>query len=130
MSVNVWAIALDVALWPLLILGAGFMRGNLIAQVGSLYPAGDPRSANGIQIYYAMVNIGGFIALYGVAETVALIDDALAGRDPRVKVALYVASADADPFSEAAIRAARSELSPRERRCAVFSSRRASRIAR
>jgi POT family proton-dependent oligopeptide transporter len=46
----------------LLILGAGFMRGNLIAQVGSLYPAGDPRSANGIQIYYAMVNIGGFAA--------------------------------------------------------------------
>jgi POT family proton-dependent oligopeptide transporter len=46
----------------LLILGAGFMRGNLIAQVDSLYPPGDTRSANGIQIYYAMVNIGAFAA--------------------------------------------------------------------
>ena len=46
----------------LLILGAGFLRGNLIAQVGSLYTPGDPRGASGVQIYYAMVNIGGFVA--------------------------------------------------------------------
>ena len=35
-----------------------------------------------------------------------LIDDALAGNDPRVVVSLYTAGNDLDPFSEAAIRAA------------------------
>lgn len=35
-----------------------------------------------------------------------LIDDALTGKDPRVKVELYTASLDLDPFSEKAIRAA------------------------
>jgi phage terminase large subunit-like protein len=35
-----------------------------------------------------------------------LIDDALAGNDPRVVVSLYTAPLDSDPFSEAAIRAA------------------------
>ncbi|HEY2751349.1 peptide MFS transporter [Phenylobacterium sp.] len=46
----------------LLILGAGFLRGNLIAQVGRLYASGDSRLASGLQIYVAMVNTGGFIA--------------------------------------------------------------------
>ena len=46
----------------LLILGAGFLRGNLIAQVGRLYASGDPRLPAGLQIYVAMVNTGGFIA--------------------------------------------------------------------
>lgn len=46
----------------LLILGAGFLRGNLIAQVGRLYQEGDKRLAAGLQIYVAMVNTGGFIA--------------------------------------------------------------------
>ncbi len=46
----------------LLITGAGFLRGNLIAQVGQLYASGDPRLAAGLQIYVAMVNTGGFIA--------------------------------------------------------------------
>jgi POT family proton-dependent oligopeptide transporter len=46
----------------LLILGAGFLRGNLIAQVGRLYASGDPRLASGLQIYVAMINTGGFIA--------------------------------------------------------------------
>ena len=46
----------------LLILGAGFLRGNLIAQVGQLYASGDPKLAAGLQIYVAMINTGGFIA--------------------------------------------------------------------
>jgi proton-dependent oligopeptide transporter, POT family len=46
----------------LLILGAGFLRGNLIAQVGGLYKDGDARSTHAMQIYYAMVNLGGFVA--------------------------------------------------------------------
>jgi POT family proton-dependent oligopeptide transporter len=46
----------------LLILGAGFLRGNLIAQVGGLYADGDARSTHAMQIYYSMVNLGGFVA--------------------------------------------------------------------
>jgi POT family proton-dependent oligopeptide transporter len=46
----------------LLILGAGFLRGNLIAQVGRLYASGDPRLAAGMQIYVAAVNTAAFIA--------------------------------------------------------------------
>jgi proton-dependent oligopeptide transporter, POT family len=46
----------------LLILGAGFLRGNLIAQVGGLYGDGDVRITHAMQIYYAVVNIGGFVA--------------------------------------------------------------------
>jgi POT family proton-dependent oligopeptide transporter len=46
----------------LLVLGAGFLRGNLLPQVGDLYDQSDPRRANGYQIYGAMVNIGAFTA--------------------------------------------------------------------
>jgi proton-dependent oligopeptide transporter, POT family len=46
----------------LLILGAGLLRGNLIAQVGGLYRDGDARSTHAMQIYYSMVNLGGFVA--------------------------------------------------------------------
>lgn len=46
----------------LLILGAGFLRGNLIAQVSGLYGDADVRMTHAMQIYYAMVNIGGFLA--------------------------------------------------------------------
>jgi proton-dependent oligopeptide transporter, POT family len=46
----------------LLILGAGFLRGNLIAQVGGLYRDGDTRSTHAMQIYYSMVNLGAFVA--------------------------------------------------------------------
>lgn len=35
-----------------------------------------------------------------------LLDDALAGHDPKIKVSLYTASEDLDPFSEKAIKAA------------------------
>lgn len=46
----------------LLILGAGCLRGNLMAQVGYLYSKGDRRRAAAFQIYYAVLNTGGFIA--------------------------------------------------------------------
>jgi POT family proton-dependent oligopeptide transporter len=46
----------------LLTIGAGCLRGNLLAQLGSLYDAGDRRRADGFQVYYAMVNLGAFIA--------------------------------------------------------------------
>jgi POT family proton-dependent oligopeptide transporter len=46
----------------LLILGAGCLRGNLISQVGDLYAKGDRRRGDGIQLYYAMLNCGAFVA--------------------------------------------------------------------
>jgi proton-dependent oligopeptide transporter, POT family len=46
----------------LLILGAGFLRGNLLAQVGNLYSGDDRRRADGFQIYSAVVNGGGLLA--------------------------------------------------------------------
>jgi POT family proton-dependent oligopeptide transporter len=46
----------------LLMTGAGFLRGNLSAQIKSLYPDGDPREVNAFQYYYLAVNAGAFIA--------------------------------------------------------------------
>lgn len=46
----------------LLIIGAGMLRGNLAAQVKSLYEEGDRRSADAFQLYYVSINIGAFIA--------------------------------------------------------------------
>ena len=46
----------------LLVLGAGLLRGNLSAQIKAMYADGDPRSADGFQIYYLAVNVGAFIA--------------------------------------------------------------------
>ncbi len=46
----------------LLILGAGLLRGNLPAQVKSLYADGDRRQADAFQIYYVGINLGAFIA--------------------------------------------------------------------
>ena len=46
----------------LLILGAGALRGNLVPQVGELYPREDARRDVAFQLYYSMVNLGAFIA--------------------------------------------------------------------
>lgn len=46
----------------LLIIGAGMLRGNLAAQVKSLYDEGDRRSADAFQLYYVSINVGAFIA--------------------------------------------------------------------
>jgi POT family proton-dependent oligopeptide transporter len=46
----------------LLILGAGLLRGNLSAQVKSLYADGDRREADAFQIYYVGINLGAFLA--------------------------------------------------------------------
>ena len=45
-----------------LMLGAGFLRGNLTPQVGELYAQDDPRRPTAYQIYGSMVNLGAFIA--------------------------------------------------------------------
>jgi POT family proton-dependent oligopeptide transporter len=46
----------------LLTLGAGCLRGNLVAQVGALYSADDRRRADAFQIYYSSINAGAFLA--------------------------------------------------------------------
>lgn len=45
-----------------LILGAGLLRGNLSAQVKSLYADGDRREADAFQLYYVGINLGAFLA--------------------------------------------------------------------
>lgn len=46
----------------LLILGAGFLRGNLAAQIGQLYRPGDHRRTAAFQVYYIVINCASFIA--------------------------------------------------------------------
>lgn len=55
----------------LLMTGAGLLRGNLSAQIKSLYADGDPREINAFQYYYLAVNVGAFIAPI-VTSTVAV----------------------------------------------------------
>jgi POT family proton-dependent oligopeptide transporter len=40
-----------------LLVGAGCFKGNLAAQIGSLYAPGDSRSTDGFQIYYLAINV-------------------------------------------------------------------------
>jgi POT family proton-dependent oligopeptide transporter len=46
----------------LIILGTGALRGNLLPQVGELYRPEDARRDTAFQLYYAMVNLGAFVA--------------------------------------------------------------------
>jgi proton-dependent oligopeptide transporter, POT family len=46
----------------LLVIGAGLLRGNLISQLGDLYPKSDYRRENGFQVYYSVLNTGAFVA--------------------------------------------------------------------
>lgn len=65
MSAGHFAMAFDqsflIALL-LLILGAGAFRGNLSAQIDTLYEKADRRRADAFQIYGASINAGAFIA--------------------------------------------------------------------
>jgi len=40
-----------------ILMGAGCFKGNIAAQVGELYPRGDPRAANGFQIYFVAISL-------------------------------------------------------------------------
>lgn len=53
--------ALLLALLALLV-GCGLLKGNLAAQVGSLYPLDDPRRDRAFSLYYLAVNLGAFVA--------------------------------------------------------------------
>ncbi|WP_095011521.1 peptide MFS transporter [Tsuneonella mangrovi] len=65
MTMGHFALAFDrtflVAL-VLLVVGAGLLRGNMMAQIKALYPEGDRREGDAFQIYYLILNFGGFVA--------------------------------------------------------------------
>ena len=46
----------------LIIVGVGFLKANISAIVGQLYPQGDPRRDPGFTLYYYGINLGSFLA--------------------------------------------------------------------
>ncbi|ENZ80397.1 MULTISPECIES: oligopeptide:H+ symporter [Caulobacter] len=54
---NIFWLALS-----LIIVGVGFMKSNVAALVGQLYPQGDPRRDPGFTLYYYGINLGSFWA--------------------------------------------------------------------
>ena len=46
----------------LIIVGVGFLKANISAIVGQLYPASDPRRDPGFTLYYFGINLGSFLA--------------------------------------------------------------------
>jgi len=54
---NIFWLALS-----LIIVGVGFMKSNVAALVGQLYPQGDPRRDPGFTLYYFGINLGSFWA--------------------------------------------------------------------
>lgn len=46
----------------LIIMGVGFLKANISAIVGQLYPQGDPRRDSGFTLYYYGINLGAFWA--------------------------------------------------------------------
>lgn len=65
MAVGHFAMAFEAAfLFALaaLILGSGFLKGNLAAQVGDLYEKNDQRRDTAFSIYVMAINVGAFVA--------------------------------------------------------------------
>lgn len=106
----------------LLILGAGFLRGNLTPQVAELYSPDDRRRAVAFQIYSAMVSSGAFIAPLVTGALSQFYDwdiaFAFAGFGMLIGLIVYLAGQSAIP--EQVLRqhkaATRPPLRPAERR--------------
>src|SRR6185312_6456518 len=65
MAIGHFLMALESAFLPALlalIIGSGLLKGNLVAQVGELYPKSDVRRDRGFSIYCLAINIGAFIS--------------------------------------------------------------------
>ncbi len=95
----------------LLILGAGLLRGNLSAQIKSLYADGDRSEADAFQIYYVGINLGAFIAPILTGGLAAIYGwhagFAFAGAGMLVGLAVYLAGArhlPRDPKRQVAVR--------------------------
>ncbi len=105
----------------LLIVGAGLLRGNLSAQVKSLYADGDPREAAAFQIYYVAINIGAFVAPIATGALAASygwhFGFAFAGFGMLIGLGVYLAGQKHLPPDSARVAAAaRMALTPDERR--------------
>ncbi len=46
----------------LIVMGVGFLKANIAAMVGQLYPQADPRRDPGFTLYYYGINLGSFLA--------------------------------------------------------------------
>lgn len=117
MTCGQFALAFDrsfLAALLLLILGTGLLRGNLTAQVKSLYREGDRREADAFQLYYVAINTGAFIAPI-VTGALALVYGwhlafAFAGFGMLIALCIYLAGARLLPPEPP--RAARAEAPP------------------
>lgn len=119
-----FALAFDrsfLAALLLLILGAGLLRGNLTAQVKSLYAEGDRREADAFQLYYVAINCGAFVAPI-ITGALAVIYGwhlafAFAGFGMLIGLCIYLAGARLlPPEPPRAARAARAPLTGPERK--------------
>ena len=65
MTLGHFCMAFDVSFLLalfLLMLGTGCANSNLFSQVGAIYPPGDRRRDDGLQLYYFALNCGAFVA--------------------------------------------------------------------
>ncbi len=126
MTAGHFALAFDrtflIAL-VLLMCGAGLLRGNLSAQIKSLYADGDSREVNAFQYYYLGINFGAAAAPI-LSGSVAAIwgwhaGFAVAGFGMLIGLALYLAGSRWLPAEQQRARAPsgkRARLTPGERR--------------
>lgn len=123
MTAGHFALAFDktflVALL-LLILGVGLLRGNLSAQVKSLYDDGDRRAADAFQIYYVAINVGAFIAPIATGALAAIYDwhtgFAFAGIGMLIGLVVYLIGQKHLPAETVRVVERRAPLTPGERR--------------
>lgn len=97
MTAGHFALAFDASFLLallLLILGAGLLRGNLSAQIKSLYADGDRREADAFQVYFFAVAFGAFIAPVVTSALAAVygwhVGFAFAGVGMLVGLAVYL----------------------------------------
>lgn len=105
----------------LLVLGAGMLRGNLKAQIKTIYAAGDRRLADAFQIYSFVVNFGAFIAPIATGSMAYAYGwhagFALAGFGMLIGLVIYLAfSRHLPPDGEKRAAIARGALTAGERR--------------
>ena len=65
MAVGHFLMAFEALLFPalgLIVMGSGFLKGNLAAQVGGLYKKDDRRRDSAFSLYVLSINVGAFVA--------------------------------------------------------------------
>ena len=124
MTAGHFALAFDASFLfalLLLIVGAGFLRGNLSAQIKSLYADGDRRAGDAFQVYYMAVCTGAFIAPLVTGSLAALYGwhtgFAFAGVGMLIGLIVYlVGRKHLPPDTRRAVAAERTRLTATERR--------------